>query len=79
MSGLTLPGVPVIVAGSNGHVAWGFTNSYGDWTDLIVLHEDADHPDQYATPEGYRAFEHRSEAIKVKGQPDDVLDVINTI
>jgi penicillin amidase len=31
--GVTLPGVPALVAGSNGHIAWGFTNSYGDWSD----------------------------------------------
>jgi penicillin G amidase len=31
LNGVTLPGAPVIVAGSNGHIAWGFTNSYGDW------------------------------------------------
>ncbi len=31
--GFTLPGLPSIVVGSNGHVAWGFTNSYGDWMD----------------------------------------------
>ena len=30
-TGVTLPGAPLLVAGSNGHVAWGFTNSYGDW------------------------------------------------
>ena len=35
VTGVTLPGVPVIVAGSNGRVAWGFTNSYGDWTDRV--------------------------------------------
>jgi penicillin amidase len=29
--GVTLPGAPVVVVGSNGHVAWGFTNSYGDY------------------------------------------------
>jgi penicillin G amidase len=34
LNGLTLPGAPVLVAGSNGHIAWGFTNSYGDWADL---------------------------------------------
>ncbi len=79
MAGVTLPGVPVIVAGSNGHVAWGFTNSYGDWTDLIVLREDAAHPDQYATPGGYRAFEHHRETIKVKGRGDEALDVLDTI
>ncbi|HVR81150.1 MAG TPA: penicillin acylase family protein [Luteimonas sp.] len=33
VSGFTLPGLPLVVVGSNGHVAWGFTNSYGDWAD----------------------------------------------
>jgi penicillin amidase len=28
VSGFTLPGLPMVVVGSNGHVAWGFTNSY---------------------------------------------------
>ena len=32
-NGFTLPGLPALVVGSNGHVAWGFTNSYGDWLD----------------------------------------------
>jgi penicillin amidase len=34
VAGFTLPGLPLIVTGSNTHVAWGFTNSYidtGDW------------------------------------------------
>lgn len=33
VSGFTLPGLPTVVVGSNGHVAWGFTNGYGDWLD----------------------------------------------
>jgi penicillin amidase len=33
LNGLTLPGAHVLVAGSNGHIAWAFTNSYGDWVD----------------------------------------------
>ncbi|MDH4260388.1 MAG: penicillin acylase family protein, partial [Gammaproteobacteria bacterium] len=37
VSGVTLPGVPGVIAGSNGHVAWGFTNSYGDFQDLVVI------------------------------------------
>lgn len=36
-SGLTLPGSPWLVAGSNGHIAWGFTNSNVDSQDLIAL------------------------------------------
>lgn len=34
LNGLTLPGAPVLVAGSNGHVVWAFTNSAGDWSDV---------------------------------------------
>ncbi|MDQ3494435.1 MAG: penicillin acylase family protein, partial [Pseudomonadota bacterium] len=33
VTGFSLPGLPGMVVGSNGHVAWGFTNSYGDWAD----------------------------------------------
>ncbi len=33
VSGFTLPGLPAVVVGSNGHVAWGFTNSYIDTAD----------------------------------------------
>ena len=35
LNGVTLPGTPLLVAGSNGHIAWGFTNSYGDWVDVV--------------------------------------------
>jgi penicillin amidase len=35
--GVTVRGGPGIVVGSNGRVAWGFTNIQGDWSDLIEL------------------------------------------
>jgi penicillin G amidase len=34
ITGVTLPGTPAVAAGSNGQVAWGFTNSYGDFSDV---------------------------------------------
>jgi penicillin G amidase len=34
VTGVTLPGTPAVAAGSNGLVAWGFTNSYGDFSDV---------------------------------------------
>ncbi|WP_460834218.1 penicillin acylase family protein [Lysobacter humi (ex Lee et al. 2017)] len=37
VAGFSLPGVPGIVVGSNTHVAWGFTNSYGDWVDWLRI------------------------------------------
>lgn len=33
IGGVTLPGLPMVVVGSNTHVAWGFTNSYIDSAD----------------------------------------------
>ena len=33
ITGVTLPGTPAVAAGSNGQIAWGFTNSYGDFSD----------------------------------------------
>jgi penicillin amidase len=37
VSGFTLPGLPMVIVGSNGHVAWGFTNSYVDTSDWAVM------------------------------------------
>lgn len=41
VAGVTLLGAPNIVAGSKNRIAWCFTNSYVDTTDVIVL-EPAD-------------------------------------
>ncbi|MEZ8381541.1 penicillin acylase family protein [Vibrio splendidus] len=35
--GITIPGLPIIVAGSNGLVSWALTNTYGDWSDRTIL------------------------------------------
>ncbi|MGH8555703.1 MAG: penicillin acylase family protein [Gammaproteobacteria bacterium] len=37
MAGLTIPGIPLIVTGSNGDVAWGYTNVNSDVLDLDTL------------------------------------------
>jgi len=37
VSGFTLPGIPAVIVGSNGHVAWGFTNSYIDTADYARI------------------------------------------
>ena len=38
LSGITFPGIPQIVAGHNGQVAWGFTNGFSDIQDLYLEH-----------------------------------------
>lgn len=63
-TGATLPGLPAMVVGSNGHIAWGFTNSYGDWLDLVRL-ETAGCEDGYRTPAGCESFSRIVETIDV--------------
>lgn len=75
LTGVTLPGTPVMVAGSNGHVAWGFTNSYVDTSDLVVLVPDPAATGHYLTPAGSRALAMRPEVIRVKGGADVTVDV----
>ncbi len=72
VTGISLPGTPLIVVGSNGRVAWGFTNSYGDWLDLIVLELDPEDPQRYRTPDGWKALEEVTETIEVaNGAPHE--------
>jgi penicillin G amidase len=62
--GVTLPGVPALVAGSNGHVAWGFTNAYGLWLDWVPA-------------KGLPVTE-ANEVIEVKGEDPVTLKVRQT-
>jgi penicillin G amidase len=65
--GITLPGVPALVVGSNTHIAWGFTNSQADWSDLVVLELDPQNHSRYKTPDGWRTLDRYDEVIEVAG------------
>ncbi len=79
VTGVSLPGLPAIAAGSNGHVAWGFTNSYGDFQDLIALAPAPGGGDGYLTADGPRAFETDIEVLEVAGGEPEELRVRRTI
>ena len=79
VTGVSLPGLPSIVVGSNGHVAWGFTNTGGDWSDLVRIEPDPRDADQYLTPDGPMAFKIFEETLSVKGAPSKTLAVRWTI
>ena len=78
LTGVTLPGTPLLVVGSNGRVAWGFTNAYGDFSDLVVLDEDAA-AGTYRTPAGSRRPTRFQETVRVKGGADRAVAVEETI
>ncbi len=59
VTGVTLPGTPNVVAGSNGKVAWGFTNSQIDTADVVRLEPAGNGGDgwsAYRTPDGAEPF-----------------------
>ena len=77
VTGATLPGTPNIVIGSNTNIAWGFTNSYGDWSDVIVLKTNK-RQSKYLTPEGYKPFNMVKQMIAVKGEPSVKVTIKET-
>jgi penicillin amidase len=79
LAGVTLAGMPVFVAGANAHVAWGFTNTEGDFLDLVTVEVNPENADEYKTPEGWRRFGVREETIKVKGAADVRVGVRTTV
>ncbi len=78
VTGVTLPGAPFIIAGSNTQVAWGFTNSYGDFTDAVVLQPGTEEG-TYKSPDGDLAFEIHNEVINVKGAAAVNYEIRETI
>jgi penicillin G amidase len=67
--GVTLPGMPQVVVGSNGHVAWGFTNNYGQFFDWVALPKKG---------EPLLAINTVTEVIEVKGSEPISLPVRET-
>lgn len=75
IEGATVPGLPIVLLGQNGHVAWGFTTTGSDVEDLFVETVDPKSPDYYLVPGGTERFRERAEIIHVKGGHDVVLQI----
>lgn len=78
LSGVVVPGIPVVIAGSNGSVSWGLTNVEGDFLDLVRLELNPQNPNEYATAEGWERFTIRHERIAVSGGPDRTVNIQET-
>jgi len=76
-AGVTLPGVPLVIAGHNDHVAWGFTALYGDTQDLYI--EKLDGKGNYqGWDAGWKPLIVDPEVIHVRGGKDVLLTVQTT-
>ena len=76
-AGVTVPGLPLVVAGHNEHIAWGFTALYGDTQDIYI--ERTNTQDQYQGADGvWHPIEHAQETIHVRFSKDVTLDCART-
>lgn len=76
--GATAPGLPLLVIGSNGHVAWGFTTTHSDTQDLFEERLAVDDPTRYETPAGLQPVQVRHDVIKVRDAADVGFDIRST-
>jgi penicillin amidase len=68
VSGMTLVGLPVVIFGRNGDIAWGGTSMMADVQDLYVEQPNPADPSQYKRGDGWAGFQLRSEAIDVRAE-----------
>ncbi len=74
VTGVTLPGIPLVIAGSNGQIAWGFTNSYADTADIVIVEPSSIDPLLYKNGADVTLMDERHETIRVKG--GDPVDAV---
>jgi penicillin G amidase len=72
-AGVTLPGMPFVIAGHNEHVAWGFTALYADVQDLYIEKVQGNSYERGDTQWQPLTVDH--ETIHVRGRKDMVYDV----
>ncbi len=74
--GATLPGLPLVILGSNTHIAWGLTVAYADTADLVAVEVNAVADNLYKIPGRDDLLEIQShhDVIHVKGAPDETVE-----
>jgi penicillin G amidase len=70
VSGVSLPGFPLVVIGHNERIAWGMTNTGPDVQDLYMETFNPQDPKQYRRVNEWVQAEEREETIKVRGEQD---------
>jgi penicillin G amidase len=73
--GFSFAGVPGVIVGHNGRIAWGVTNVGLDSQDLYIIRPNPDDSHQYEYMGEWRDMEIIEETIKVNGGEDVVIQV----
>jgi len=76
VSGVSLPGMPMVLVGHNERIAWGATLAFTDAEDLYVEQIDSQDPPRYLFKDEWHTAEMIQEEINVKGQTDPFIEQV---
>ncbi len=78
--GFSFPGLPAVVTGHNGSIAWGITSLASDTQDLFIeqLDDGENGPTRYRYRDEWRDLEVRVETIEVRGGEPEELRILST-
>ena len=66
--GATIPGMPLVLSGRSEALGWAVTSAGMDDQDVYIEELNPDNPEEYRTPDGYKAFETRGSIINIKDE-----------
>ena len=75
VSGVSIPGTPVVLIGHNQHISWSLTDAQNQQTFFYLEHEDSAHPGQYLWKGAWKKYTAVSYDIPVLGGATDHLTV----
>lgn len=74
--GGTIPGLPFVILGTNGHIAWGLTDAYADTNDLVAVEVNPVSASLYKVPgeDDFLEIETHRDQVDVKGAKPEVVE-----
>jgi len=76
VTGVAIPGQPLVICGHNEKIAWGMTNTYVDNVDFYLIKTDKNNPNKYFYNNKYLDITKKLEKIAIKNN-DTVIKEIN--
>ncbi|MES2936868.1 MAG: penicillin acylase family protein [Pseudomonadota bacterium] len=76
ITGVTLPGAPLVIIGSNGELAWGFTNACADVLDLVRIEREPGAGKRFKVAGEVREATEYRETIAVRGGDPKTISVL---
>lgn len=79
VTGMSIPGLPLVMSGSNDHIAWAVSSMMADDVDYFIERVDRTNSGYYFNELGQRKrFTYRRDTIAIRGTVDTIVDIRHT-